>query len=234
MRKPEEQISQVKHIFSRLAPYYDLGNRVISLRQDIKWRRFTATAMRLPAGARVLDVATGTGDLALDVASLPGRPKVMGLDLVPQMLLPAQKKAARMGVDLPLLAGDAMALPFGDNLFDAATIAFGIRNIPDRVGAMAEMARVLKPGGRLYVLEFTLPPSPWFNALYKRYLMRLLPALGGLFSGEKASYQYLAETIAEFPGPPQFRAEMQRAGLAAPRSHSLTRGIAWLHVAEKS
>lgn len=232
MRDPEAQVGQVRRIFGRIAPVYDLLNRVLSLRQDVHWRRCVARAMRLSPGARVLDCATGTGDLALAVAAHPARPRVTGVDLAPAMLAVAQGKAGAAGL-AGLAAADAMRLPFGDGVFQAVTIAFGIRNIPRRVAAMAEFGRVLAPGGRLYVLEFTTPAGPLVRAVYLRYLRHLLPRLGGLLSGDRQSYEYLAETIMEFPPPAAFRAELAAAGLAAPRSIPLTGGVAWLHVAER-
>ncbi|MFH1034862.1 MAG: ubiquinone/menaquinone biosynthesis methyltransferase [Pseudomonadota bacterium] len=234
MRDEAEQLRQVRRIFNQVVPVYDLLNRVLSLREDVRWRRFVARSLRLGPGAKVLDVATGTGDLALAVEGLGQKPLVVGLDLVPAMLGPAQKKQRQSGARLALLAGDGTRLPFAEGTFDAVTIAFGIRNIPRRVAALGEMARVLKPGGRVYVLEFTAPQGRLVRAIYLRYLARLLPWLGGLISGDQASYRYLAETIMEFPSPAAFRAEMAAAGLVATRSHALTRGIAWVHVAEKA
>jgi demethylmenaquinone methyltransferase/2-methoxy-6-polyprenyl-1,4-benzoquinol methylase len=228
------QKQEVKRIFNRIAGVYDFLNRLLSLRQDVHWRDFTARCLRPGPTGRVLDVATGTGDLALAVAARPQRPRVMGLDLVPAMLKPALPKIARKKATVSLMAGDATSLPFGDGMFDAVTIAFGIRNIPDRLGAMREMRRVLVRGGRLYVLEFTTPQAPWVIVLYRLYLRHILPLLGGLFSGDSSSYAYLADTIMEFPSPENFRAEMLKAGLAAPHSYSLTHGIAWLHIAEKT
>jgi demethylmenaquinone methyltransferase/2-methoxy-6-polyprenyl-1,4-benzoquinol methylase len=233
MMDEQTQLKAVRRIFNQVVPYYDLLNRVLSLREDVRWRRFVARSLRLDEGGRVLDVACGTGDLALAIAARPDRPQVVGLDLVPAMLGPARQKAPKAQGRLSLLAGDATRLPFADRSFDAVTIAFGIRNIPRRIEAMAEMKRVLAPGGRLHVLEFATPQKPWVRAFYTRYLAGLLPRLAGLITGDQASYQYLADTIMAFPTPQAFRAEMQEAGLVAPRSHDLTGGIAWMHVAER-
>ena len=233
MRDPAQQISQVRRIFTRVAPVYDLTNHVLSLGEDLRWRRFAARCQRPGPTGRVLDVATGTGDLALAIAARPHAPLVVGLDLVPAMLGPARKKIARRQTRAALLAGDGTRLPFGDACFDAVTIAFGIRNIPHRHQALSEMLRVLAPGGRLYVLEFTTPQRPFVRRLYRVYLERLLPLVGGWFSGDRESYGYLAETILEFPPPARFRQEMAEAGFIACRSHPLSQGIAWLHVGEK-
>ena len=224
---PETQVAQVRRIFSTVTPVYDLLNRVLSLRRDVHWRRFVAACQRPGPRGRVLDVATGTADLALELARRPEHPLVVGLDLVPAMLGPARKKVARVR----LLCGDATSLPFPDQSFDAVTIAFGIRNIPHRHQALREMHRVLTPGGRLYVLEFTTPTRPLVRRLYLLYLEHLLPRLGGLLSKDPASYQYLARTILEFPPPAAFRNEMQAAGFTHTRSYPLTSGIAWVHIA---
>ena len=229
----QTQKREVKRIFNRIAGVYDFLNHLLSMRQDVHWRRFTAGAVRPGPADRVLDVACGTGDLALEVAAKPDRPFVVGVDLVPAMLAPALPKIRRKVGRVHLAAGDACLLPFKDASFDAVTIGFGIRNIPDRIGAMQEMRRVLVSKGRLYVLEFSTPQNPLVLKIYRRYLQNLLPKIGGMISGDASSYQYLADTIMNFPAPQAFRREMKWAGFINPRSHALTKGIAWLHVAEK-
>ena len=233
MMDQETQKREVKRIFNRIPRVYDFLNRLLSLRQDVHWRRFTARAVRPGAKDRVLDLACGTGDLALEVAAQPNRPFVVGLDLVPAMLAPAVPKIKRKTGRVHLMAGDALELPFKNQSFDAVTIGFGIRNIPDRGAALREMHRVLAPQGRIYVLEFGTPRSPLVREFYNRYLSKALPKIGGLFSGDTSSYQYLADTIMNFPGPAEFFEEMRRAGFSRGRSYALTNGIAWLHVAEK-
>jgi demethylmenaquinone methyltransferase/2-methoxy-6-polyprenyl-1,4-benzoquinol methylase len=228
-----EQLGQVRRIFNRVAGVYDLLNHLLSLGEDRRWRRFVARCLRPGPTGRVLDAATGTGDLARAAARRPHRPLVVGVDLVPAMLGPARRKLAAPGLRAALAVGDATRLPFPEACFDAVTIAFGIRNIPRRDIALAEMLRVLAPGGRVYVLEFTTPRGRWVRAAYRLYLRRWLPWLGGLVSGDRASYQYLADTILAFPSPASFRAEMAAAGFAAPRSHPLTQGVAWVHVGER-
>ena len=187
-----EQLRQVRRIFNKVVPVYDLLNRSLSLREDVRWRRFVARAIRPGATGRVLDVATGTGDLALAIAARPERPLVIGLDLVPAMLGPARRKIAKNNARVALICGDGTRLPFPEASFDAVTIAFGIRNIPRRVAAMTEMHRVLTPGGRVYILEFTTPEKPLVRRFYQLYLRSLLPAMGGLISGDSSSYKYLA------------------------------------------
>jgi len=228
------QKKEVLRIFTSIVPVYDLLNRILSLREDIRWRHYVARSLRLKiTNPLVLDVATGTSDLALAAATRSEQPLIIGLDLIPAMLKSAQKKITKKKAKIILLAGDSLNLPFNNDSFDAVTIAFGIRNIHYRIEAMAEMQRVLKPGGRMYVLEFTTPQSFWIRIFYTRYLKYLLPQLGKLLSGNHSSYEYLAKTIMTFPTPTIFKQEIRKAGYLTPTFHKLTHGIAWLYVAEK-
>lgn len=223
----------IREMFSAIAPRYDLLNRVLSLGIDQSWRRFVARRFEVPAGGRVLDVACGTGDLTFAIADRLPAAEVTGLDFSLPMLARARPKrdlaARRRRVNF--VAGSADALPFPAAAFDGLTIAFGIRNVVDREGALAEFVRVLKPGGKAVVLEFSLPRSAWFRALYRGYFHHVLPAVGGLLARRRA-YRYLPESVGRFPEPPEFAGLMRAAGFCRVRRHPLTMGIATAYVGE--
>jgi demethylmenaquinone methyltransferase/2-methoxy-6-polyprenyl-1,4-benzoquinol methylase len=187
--------------------------------------------MRFFRTRRLLDVATGTGDLAIEAALENPGIEVTGLDLVPGMLELGRGKIRKRGLEgrVRLVEGDALALPFDDGSFDTASIAFGIRNIPDRGAALREMARVVVPGGRVLVLELTTPRGGLLRALYALYLRGLLPIIGRVVSGDSRAYGYLAESIMEFPSPEEFAGTMRRAGLSDVSASPLTFGVAHLH-----
>lgn len=226
-----ERTEQVRRIFSSIPRRYDFLNHFLSFRRDVAWRRFTVGRMRFFRTRRLLDVATGTGDLAIEAALVYPEIEVVGLDLVPGMLELGREKIRRRGLEgrVRLVEGDALALPFDEGSFDTASIAFGIRNIPDREAALREMARVVAPGGRVLVLELTTPRGALLRALYALYLKGLLPVIGRVVSGDSRAYSYLAESIMEFPSPGEFSGTMRRAGLTDVKATALTLGVAHLH-----
>ncbi|MBP7146114.1 MAG: ubiquinone/menaquinone biosynthesis methyltransferase [Acidobacteria bacterium] len=221
-------------MFDRIAPRYDLLNRLLSLGLDRAWRRRAVAALQLRDGARVLDVASGTGDVALEVLrQVPGA-RVDAIDPAPRMLERARRKLDRAGAGarVALALGDAGALPYADESFDGAIVAFGVRNFPDRERALREMARVTRPGGRVVVLELMEPRHGLLGALARFYCRRFVPAAGALLSGER-EYRYLQQSMAAFPPPAEFAQLLGRAGLSAPSVEPLTFGVSCLFVARR-
>jgi demethylmenaquinone methyltransferase / 2-methoxy-6-polyprenyl-1,4-benzoquinol methylase len=231
----EQRIGIVKEIFATVTGRYDFLNHLLSLRRDVAWRRFTVKKMRFFDSNRLLDVATGTADLAIDAARRRPSIATTGLDFVGEMLRTGQSKIARRGLSgrISLVQGDALCLPFTDNTFDASSIAFGIRNIPDRPAALREMLRVVVPGGQVLVLEMTFIRN-WFTTLmYRTYLNRILPVIAKIFSLNPRAYYYLADSIMNFPSPAAFVKLMEEAGMVEVKKHKLTLGITYLYVGRK-
>jgi demethylmenaquinone methyltransferase/2-methoxy-6-polyprenyl-1,4-benzoquinol methylase len=199
-------------MFDSIAGRYDLLNRMMSLGWDRRWRRKTAEQLLSPG--RVLDLATGTCDLAIDVAGLYPHCRVTGLDPSARMLEIGQRKVSQLGLceRVDLVLGDAQALPFTDGSFDAITMAFGIRNVPDRAAALAEMVRVATDGARIAILELTDPRGAGLAALARLHTRFVVPALGAILSG-RAQYAYLTRSIAHFPQPRDFVALAEKCGL---------------------
>lgn len=221
-------------MFDRIAHRYDLLNRVLSLGIDQRWRRRTVRALELEAGpARVLDLATGTADLALLLARRADI-RVVGLDPAQRMLAVGAEKLRDAGAAdrVRLVAGDAETLPFPDATFDGVTIAFGIRNVPDRPRALREMRRVTRPGGRIAVLELSEPDDGLIGRLARFHVHTLVPWIGGLLSGAR-EYGYLQRSIAAFPPAERFAELMERAGLERVRVRRMTLGVCHLYVAER-
>jgi demethylmenaquinone methyltransferase/2-methoxy-6-polyprenyl-1,4-benzoquinol methylase len=200
-------------MFDRIAKRYDLLNRVLSLGIDQRWRRRTVAALRLTAGQRVLDLATGTGDLAIMIAKTHPDVTVVGLDPSEGMLSVGREKvaASKLQGRVVLERGDAQALPYEDQSFDAATMAFGIRNVPDRAKALREIARVVKPTGRIAILELSEPRTGIMGPLARFHVHTVVPTIGGMLSGSK-EYRYLQESIAKFPAPEAFASMMCEHG----------------------
>jgi demethylmenaquinone methyltransferase/2-methoxy-6-polyprenyl-1,4-benzoquinol methylase len=222
----------IRDMFDAIAPRYDFLNRLLSLGIDRRWRSFAVGQLQIPAGGKVLDVATGTGDVALEIASrTPESVRIVGEDFTQGMLAIGKKKieATPFRNRIFLVNAPCEAMPHADRTFDGVTIAFGIRNLVDRLAGLREMQRVLKPGGRAVILEFSNPRSPFFKGLYYFYFRRILPFLGGLFS-QRNAYQYLPDSVLEFPDQDAFKLLMKQAGFSDLRHFDLTCGIATVYV----
>jgi len=218
-------------MFDAIAPRYDLLNRLLSLGIDQSWRTRAVEALRIPKGGRVLDLATGTADLALRMLRHEPSAEVVGLDPSQKMLEAGRKKIAEagLGARIELVLGDAETLPFAGASFDAVSIAFGIRNVPNRSRALSEMRRVTRPGGRVVVLELS-EPRGFLSGLAKFHVHTVVPNLGALLSGAR-EYRYLEQSIAAFPPPEVFAELMKGAGLTVLETVPLTFGVCHLYVA---
>ena len=214
----------VQAMFDRVAPRYDLANAALSLGQDAHWRRVTARAAQ-PVDAEVLDVAAGPGNVAVELVAQGAR-RVVALDLSEQMLRVGYERG-HVGIDW--VNGDAQALPFPDDRFDAVTISFGIRNVPDPERAVAEFARVLRPGGRLVICEFANPTWAPFREVYRRYLVGALPNVARVVSSSPEAYVYLAESILAWPDRATVAGWLTAAGFAQVQVKDLAGGIVALH-----
>lgn len=232
---------QVQAMFAGIAGRYDLLNTVLSLGLDRRWRwqaaraALAAPAVRSAGTPRLLDVATGTGDLAFALARALPRASVTAVDFVEPMLERARRKGARLGApatSITFAHGDGTDLAFADDSFDAVTIAFGLRNFADLDAGLREFRRVLRPGGRLVVLEFPPPPRGLFGALFRLYFLRVLPVLGGLVSGRASAYRYLPDSVLAFPPPEALAQRMRDAGFAGVHYQLQTGGVSALHVGE--
>jgi demethylmenaquinone methyltransferase/2-methoxy-6-polyprenyl-1,4-benzoquinol methylase len=227
----DDHARRVREMFARISPRYDLLNHLLSGNIDRRWRRKAIEKLRplLPHGARVLDVACGTGDLSIALFENTGA-QVTGVDFCRPML----SRAARKQPQISFVEGDALQLPFDEAVFDAVTIAFGLRNLASVEQGLLELRRVLKPNGWAVILEFSKSTIPGFRLLAAAYCSRLLPRIGGLISGSRSAYEYLPDSVSRFPNQEALAAMMTTAGFADVGFENLTGGIAALHAGRKA
>lgn len=225
---------KVQEMFNGIAPKYDLLNHLLSLGIDKAWRRKAMRELERGAKDRVLDVACGTGDFSIE-ALRHGVRQVVGVDISENMLAVAREKARDKGLEeqLEFLYGDSEQLTFPDENFDAVTVAFGVRNFEHLERGLREMCRVLRPGGRVVILEFSTPDRFPMKQLYRFYFKHILPRVGGLVSGDRGAYEYLPASVFAFPQGDRFLDIMRACGFRDVRRHPLTFGIATLYTGEK-
>lgn len=227
-----EDWQTVRTMFDSIVPRYDLMNHLMTFGMDIRWRHMIAKRAAA-MGNTVLDVACGTGDVALDIHAAGAR-EVIGLDFSPVMIEAATAKARARNSDVDFLVGDAMALPFTDNTFDACTVSFGLRNMPDYTAAIAEMTRVLRPGGKFICLEMTPFRKPVLGRLFSFYFEQIMPLVGGVLTGDITAYRYLPKSVAAFPTSTQLVMLMRRAGLTNTHVTMLGFGTVAIHTGTKA
>lgn len=226
---------QVERMFDRIAPRYDLLNRVLSLRLDVAWRRSAIRKLAAIQPKTVLDAATGTADLAIMAAKAIPEAHITGIDISNQMLAFGREKIRQLGLEgrVVLETGDGEALPYPDNHFDAVTVAFGVRNFEHLERGLAELYRVLRPGGQILVLEFSRPTIFPFKQLYNAYFKYVLPVIGRLTSRDPRAYQYLFESVQAFPDGERFTSILSQTGFKDTACNTLTLGVCSLYSAVK-
>ncbi len=227
-----EKSSLVAEVFHSVAPKYDLMNDLMSMGMHRLWKRFTIAQAAVRNGQYILDVASGTGDLAKAFARLAGsQGKVVITDINEAMLQVGRDRLTDAGIisNVEFVLADAEQLPFPDNYFDCITIAFGLRNVTNKSAALSSMYRILKPGGKLLILEFSHPQSPILNKLYDLYSFHVIPRLGQLVASDRDSYQYLVESIRMHPDQETLKSMLQEAGFEDVDYHNLNGGIVALH-----
>ncbi len=231
---PDKAPDRIAGMFDAIAPRYDLLNHLLSAGIDKRWRTRAIASLQLTGRETLIDVCTGTADVALE-ARTGGAAHVLGVDFAGAMLSIGKRKISAAGEAgrIVLARGDAMRLPAPDAGADAATVAFGIRNVQNAQVACAELARVLKRGGRLAILEFGVPRIPGVSTLYLWYFTRVLPMIGKMISGHSAAYSYLPASVGTFPPPAEFMTILRQAGFVEVEAVPLTFGIVYLYMARK-
>lgn len=227
-----EDWQTVRTMFDRIVPRYDLMNHLMTFGMDIRWRQMIAKRAAA-MGNRALDVACGTGDVAFAIHEAGAR-DVVGLDFSPVMIEAAEAKARKRDSPVDFIVGDAMALPFADDTFDACTVSFGLRNMPDYTAAIAEMTRVLRPGGKFICLEMTPYRTPVLSTIFDFYFEQIMPLVGGVLTGDITAYRYLPKSVAAFPTSTQLVMLMRRAGLTNTHVTMLGGGTVAIHTGIKT
>lgn len=223
---------QIREMFNNIAPTYDLLNHLLSLGIDRRWRSRVVRHVGKSGAAHILDVATGTGDLALAIARKLSDCTVVGVDLSPEMIEVARDKVSKSSVAdrIALQVADVECLPFDDSSFDAVTVAFGVRNFQNIALGLEQIKRVLRPGGTFIVLEFSIPRSKIFGSIYRFYFHRVLPMVGGWLSKDRKAYTYLPDSVDEFPAPARFLEIMREKGFGECRCESQFFGVAQIYI----
>ena len=225
----------IRSLFDNIAPDYDKLNHILSLNIDKGWRkRAVCEIADVQQKLSVLDVACGTGDFTIEIAKkVTEGSKIVGIDLSEGMMKVGREKIADAGVDATLEYGDCEALAYQDNSFDRISVGFGVRNFEHLDLGLKEMCRVLKPGGKLVILELSVPSNPIIRWCYKLYFLNILPMIGGMVSGNRGAYEYLPASVLNFPAPDKFIPMMYEAGFSQVRHHSLTLGVCRMYVGIK-
>ena len=225
----------VKKMFDNIAPDYDKLNHILSLNIDKNWRKKAVRELADEARPlNVLDVACGTGDFTIEIArKVPHGSTVVGVDISDGMIVVGLEKLAKLGIDAALEVADCEALPYEDNTFDRISVGFGVRNFEHLELGLSEMYRVLSPGGKLVILELSVPSNAFIRWCYKLYFLKILPFIGGLVSGNRSAYEYLPASVLRFPTPDKFMSIMKSAGFDVVEHRALTLGVCRMYIGKK-
>jgi demethylmenaquinone methyltransferase/2-methoxy-6-polyprenyl-1,4-benzoquinol methylase len=225
----------VKKMFDNIAPDYDKLNHILSLNIDKNWRKKAVRELADEARPlNVLDVACGTGDFTIEIArKVPQGSTVVGVDISDGMIAVGLEKLAKLGIDATLKVADCEALPYEDNTFDRISVGFGVRNFEHLELGLSEMYRVLAPGGKLVILELSVPSNAFIRWCYKLYFLKILPFIGGLVSGDRSAYEYLPASVLRFPAPDKFMSIMKSAGFDVVEHRAMTLGVCRMYIGKK-
>lgn len=226
---------KIEKLFDKIAPDYDKLNHILSLNIDKGWRsKAVREIIDKDTPLNILDVACGTGDFTIEIAKKAAAgSKITGIDLSEGMMSIGREKLAAAGIEATLEQGDCEALKYSDGTFDRISVGFGVRNFENLPTGLKEMHRVLKPGGKLVILELSVPSNAFIRWCYKLYFLKILPVIGGLISGERGAYEYLPASVLHFPAPDKFQAMLREAGFADVKHKALTLGICRMYICKK-